>query len=98
LWLLSHAAKTRFGRDHRFSEITDYPAFRDRVPLRRYEGLWRDYWQPAFPRLVDCSWPGLIPFFAATSGTTTGATKYIPVTRAMIRSNRRAALDVWFFT
>ena len=95
--LLSRAAKTRFGRDHHFSEIADYPAFRDRVPLRRYEGIWRDYWRPAFPRLVDCSWPGLIPFFAATSGTTTGATKYIPVTRAMLRSNRRAALDVLVF-
>jgi hypothetical protein len=97
LRLLSRAANTRFGRDHGFSAIADYPAFRDRVPLRRYEGFWRDYWQPVFPCLVDCSWPGLIPFFAATSGTTTGATKYIPVTRAMIRSNRRAALDVLVF-
>jgi GH3 auxin-responsive promoter len=97
LQLISRAAATRFGRDHRFSEIDDYRAFRDGVPLRRYEDFWREYWQPAFPRLIDCSWPSLVPFFAATSGTTTGVTKYIPVSRAMLRSNRRAALDLLAF-
>jgi hypothetical protein len=97
LQLISRAAVTKFGRDHRFSEIDDYRSFRGNVPLRRYEDFWREYWQPAFPRLIDCSWPGLVPFFAATSGTTTGVTKYIPVTRAMLRSNRRAALDLLAF-
>jgi len=97
LRLLSRAVPTRFGRDHGFSEIDDYQAFRERVPLRRYEDFWREYWQPAFPRLIDCSWPGLIPFFAATSGTSTGTTKYIPVTPAMIRSNRKAAFDLLIF-
>jgi hypothetical protein len=97
LRLLSRAVSTRFGRDHGFSGIDDYHAFRERVPLRRYEDFWQEYWRPAFPRLIDCSWPGLIPFFAATSGTSAGATKYIPVTSAMIRSNRRAALDLLVF-
>ena len=32
-----------------------------------------------------------MPFLALTSGTTTGATKYIPVSRAMVASNRKAA-------
>ncbi|MBO0735442.1 MAG: GH3 auxin-responsive promoter family protein [Alphaproteobacteria bacterium] len=97
LRLLGRAAATRFGREHRFSKLADYRAFREAVPLRRYEDFWREYWQSAFPRLADCSWPGLIPFFAATSGTSTGATKFIPVTWEMIRSNRRAALDVLVF-
>jgi hypothetical protein len=47
-----------------------------------------------FPSLVDVSWPGRIPFFAASSGTSTGATKFIPVTWEMIRSNRQAGLDL----
>jgi hypothetical protein len=97
LRLLARAAATRFGREHHFSRLADYRAFRDTVPLRRYEDFWRQYWQPAFPRLADCSWPGLIPFFAATSGTSAGATKFIPVTWDMIRSNRSAALDVLVF-
>jgi hypothetical protein len=64
------------------------------VPLRRYEDFWTSYWQPAFPLLADVSWPGRIPFFAASSGTSTGATKFIPVTWEMVRSNRRAGLDL----
>jgi len=94
LRLVRKAAHTQFGRDHRFGEIRTLGNFQARVPLRRYDDMWAVYWQPAFPRLVDCSWPGTIPYFALTSGTTTGRTKYIPCSREMNRSNERAALDV----
>jgi len=94
LKLVRRAAATRFGVDHDFATIDGVDAFRARVPLRCYEDFWRDYWQAAFPRLTNLTWPGVIPFFAVTSGTTTGATKYIPCSRAMLRSNRRAGLDL----
>lgn len=94
LRLIRQAASTHFGRDHGFARIRDLHAFQASVPLRRYEDFWSAYWQKAFPGLVDCSWPGRIPFFAATSGTSTGATKFIPLSRQMLRSNRRAALDL----
>lgn len=92
--LVSRAADTRFGRDHGFARIRDIIEFQREVPLRRYEDFWAAYWQKAFPTLADITWPGRMPYFAATSGTTSGATKYIPVSRAMLRSNRRAALDL----
>lgn len=92
--LVHRAGATRFGRDHGFDRIGEVAAFQARVPLRRYEDFWRDYWQAAFPVLTDVSWPGTIPFFAVTSGTTTGATKYIPWTRAMNGSNLRAGLQL----
>ena len=92
--LLRQASVTRFGRDHGFSEIKDVADFQARVPLRRYEEMWRDYWQPAFPRLVDCSWPGEVGCFALSSGTTSGTTKYIPVTEAMNRANASGAKDM----
>ena len=81
--LVRHAADTRFGRDHGFANIHTVDDFQRRVPLRGYQEFWRDYWQESFPVLRDCTWPGLIPYFAQTSGTTTGTTKYIPYTRAM---------------
>ncbi len=93
--LVRRAQRTRFGQAHGFAEIRDVPSFQQRVPLRRYEEFWRDWWQPAFPRLTDQTWPGTIPYFAATSGTTTGATKYIPVSRAMLAANGRAVLDTF---
>ncbi|MCC7275489.1 MAG: GH3 auxin-responsive promoter family protein [Alphaproteobacteria bacterium] len=92
--LVRRAFGTRFARDHGFNRVAGVADFRRAVPLRRYETMWADYWQPAFPRLVDATWPGLVPFFAVSSGTTAGRTKYIPVTGEMRRSNVRAAFDV----
>ena len=92
--LIRRAATTRFGREHNFARIGDYRAYRQAVRLRRYEDFWSSYWRPAFPELVDVSWPGRIPFFAASSGTSTGATKFIPLTSEMLRSNRQAGLDL----
>jgi len=97
LSLVRSARDTRFGRDHGFAGIASIAEFQRQVPLRRYEDFWREYWQPAFPRLRDVSWPGTIPYFAVTSGTTTGNNKYIPVSRAMVAANRRAVLDIFSF-
>ncbi|MBV8574897.1 MAG: GH3 auxin-responsive promoter family protein, partial [Acetobacteraceae bacterium] len=94
LRLVRRAAQTRFGRAHGFASIQSVADFQARVPLRRYEDFWRDFWKPAFPQVAGVSWPGRIPFFAVSSGTSSGTTKYIPVSPAMTRSNKRAALDV----
>jgi len=58
------------GGDHSFAKINSIAGFQARVPLSRYEDMWRDYWQPEFPKLIDCTWPGTIPYFALSSGTT----------------------------
>ena len=92
--LVRRAAETRFGRDHDFRRITSIDDFQAAVPLRRYEDMWREYWQPAFPVLKNCTWPGTIPYFALSSGTSAGASKYIPCSEDIIRANSRAALDL----
>lgn len=89
--LVRMAGSTRFGRDHRFDEIRSVADFQDRVPARTYEELWDLYLKDHYPAFEDLTWPGRIPFLALSSGTTTGATKYIPVSRAMVASNRKAA-------
>jgi hypothetical protein len=94
LLLLRRARETRFGRAHDFARLGSVADFQKAVPLRSYEDFWREWWQPAFPRLADVTWPGRIPYLATTSGTTTGISKYVPVSRAMVRANRRAALDL----
>jgi hypothetical protein len=92
--LLRRAASTRFGARYEFATIHDVAGYQARLPLSDYEGFWRDWWQPDYPLLRDVTWPGRIPYFALSSGTTSGRTKYIPVSRAMVRANRAAALDV----
>jgi hypothetical protein len=92
--LLAQGRATRFGREHGFASIRSVADYQARVPLRRYEDFWREYWQPVFPVLQGATWPDRVPFLALSSGTTAGASKYIPVTGAMVRANRRAALDI----
>lgn len=94
LRLVRRAAATRFGHEHGFDAIRSIEDYQARVPLRWYEDFWQLYWQPAFPQLGGTTWPGRIPALALSSGTSTGSTKYIPVSSAMARSNRLATLDV----
>lgn len=93
--LVRAARDTRFGRDHDFASIRTVADYQSRVPLRTYNELWDGYWKEAFPNLIDCTWPGKMPYFAVSSGTSTGRVKYIPCSRQMVRSNARAALDIF---
>lgn len=92
--LVHRAQKTRFGRNHDFAAIRSVADYQRAVPLRRYDDFWRDYWSAVFPVLENVSWPGIIPCFANSSGTSSGVTKHIPVSAAMMNSNRRAAIDL----
>ena len=94
LKLVRTAAPTRFGRAHGFANIRTVADFQAAVPLRDYDAFHDEVWAGAFPQLADVGWPGPVPWFALTSGTSRDVTKYIPVTRAMVRSNKRAALDL----
>jgi hypothetical protein len=89
--LLRKARRTRFGREHGFDTIRSVADFQGAVPLRTYEDLWNDYLRNAYPLFDNLTWPGRIPYLALTSGTTTGATKYIPISPAMVASNLKAS-------
>ncbi len=95
--LVRCARRTRFGRDHHFDRIDSIAHFQDAVPIRTYESLWNDYLRDRYPVFEDLTWPGRIPFLALTSGTTQGATKYIPVSTEMVASNRKAARTMLAF-
>lgn len=93
--LVRSASSTKFGRAHGFSQISTVRAFQDQVPLRHYEDFHREFWHPDFPTLVDCTWPGTIPYFALSSGTTTGRSKYIPCSRETLMANWRGLNDIF---
>jgi hypothetical protein len=92
--LVRRARRTQFGQAHDFGRIHCHADFQRLVPLRTYEDFWRDYWQPAFPRLAGVTWPSALPYYALSSGTTSGTTKYVPVSREMLRSNQKAGATV----
>jgi hypothetical protein len=92
LRLVRQARDTKFGRDHHFADIQNITDYQKRVPIRTYEQFWNDYMEGAYPRLQGVTWPEFIPYYALSSGTTSGATKYIPVSRQMLASNKKAGL------
>jgi hypothetical protein len=92
LRLVRRARRTRFGVDHDFDGIRGIADYQRRVPLRTYENFWNDYWRGPFPYLAEATWPGPIPYVALSSGTSSGTTKYIPLSRQMLASNQKAAL------
>jgi hypothetical protein len=98
LQLIRFAQETHFGRQYDFARIRSVADYQRRVPLCDYETFWNSYWRPAYPDVHDITWPGSIPYFALSSGTTSGTTKHLPVSTAMLASNRRAALTslAWF--
>lgn len=87
--LLEGARETAFGRDHQFSAIRNYRDFKERVPVRDYEGL-----RPYIDRLVagepDVLWKGKPLYLAKTSGTTSGV-KYIPISNDSMPHHIKAA-------
>jgi len=94
LRLVRAGRDTAFGRDHGLDAVREVADYQQRVPLRGYDAFWEDYWKARFPVVENATWPGRIPYFAVTSGTSTGRTKYIPLTPAILRNNTRAGLDV----
>nr|WP_236637895.1 GH3 auxin-responsive promoter family protein [Mangrovicoccus ximenensis] len=95
--LLARAARTRFGAAHGFDRIAGPQDFAARVPLRGYDAFWQEWWQPGFPEIIDATWPGRIPYFALSSGTTTGRSKHIPYTPQMRRAAGLGFLDLLCF-
>jgi hypothetical protein len=105
--LLQKAVATDFGRDHGFSSFARLPfakaykEYRQKVPVRTYRDFWDEYFGPRFSDsggkrsliLENVTWPGKIPLFCETSGTT-APTKYIPFSNEMFAANKRAALDL----
>lgn len=76
--LVSSAKNTRFGMIHHFHHIKDYDGFKQNVPLHEYGDL-KAYIEEMREGSKDVLWPGRIEWFAKSSGTTSGVSKYIPV-------------------
>lgn len=93
--LLSEAADTAFGRHYGFREILNSKnpvrAFQERVPIHDYDKLYDQWWSRARKDEPDVCWPGQIPWFALSSGTSNATSKYIPVTPDIIRSMKKVS-------
>ncbi|MEO6489936.1 MAG: GH3 auxin-responsive promoter family protein [Ferruginibacter sp.] len=89
--LLRRARFTQFGQLYKFDEIllSRHPGkrFQELVPTYNYSKIYHDWWYKALEGIPDVCWPGVIKYFALSSGTSDASSKYIPVTKDLIRSN-----------
>lgn len=93
--LINKAKHTEFGKYYNFDQILQsnnvYQAFRDAIPAGDYLKM-APWWEKARTGAEDITWPGKIKHFALSSGTSDGASKYIPVSPEMVRAIRRASM------
>lgn len=87
--LISTAANTEFGKEHKFSSITSYNEFKQAVPLRDYEQF-KPYINKIKEGKHNILWKGKPIYFAKTSGTTSGI-KYIPISKDSISNHINSA-------
>jgi hypothetical protein len=76
--LLEAAKGTELGRAYRFDAIKSYADFAAAVPIFDYESF-ASYLEKNIKGKQQVFWPSTIQWFAKSSGTTAGRSKYIPV-------------------
>ena len=90
--LLTKARFTAFGQEYRFDDILmkqdPVKHFQQWVPVHDYQKIYDEWWIQTLEGVPDVTWPGKIYYYALSSGTSESASKYIPVTKDMLRSNR----------
>ncbi len=94
--LISKAEYTYFGEQYNFSgllhekNITE--AFRNTVPVHDYSSIFKSWWYRTLNGESFVCWPGRVKYFALSSGTSEASSKYIPVTREMIKAIQKTSL------
>src|SRR6185436_708678 len=89
--LLKKARFTEFGQKYLFDEVllSQHPGkkFQQLVPTHDYNKIYEEWWKKTLDGVPDVAWPGKIKYYALSSGTSEAASKYIPVTKELLRSN-----------
>jgi hypothetical protein len=99
--LLIQAKDTEFGKKYRFDLILKefkkpnkdfYRAFNSVVPVYNYEKIYNEWWYRLKAGEKNITWPGAIRYFALTSGTSGASSKYIPISKEMVKAIRKTGV------
>lgn len=89
--LLKKARFTEFGQKYRFDDALMNKnigkKFQELVPVHDYNKIYEEWWKKTLDGVPDVTWPGKIKYYALSSGTSEAASKYIPITKELLRSN-----------
>lgn len=98
--LLKKAQYTAFGQHYGFSKMLASPNmiedFRRTIPLSDYDLLHQEWWHRILDAEPNVTWHGKVNYFALSSGTTGAPSKYLPMTKEMIRAIRNSSFKTLF--
>ncbi len=77
-YLIARGKATEYGRNHLFNTMKSYEDFVQNVPVNTYEELKDDIDRMRHGER-DVLWPGVVKWYAKSSGTTNDKSKFIPV-------------------
>ena len=78
--LLKKGKQTQWGQEHGYDKILSYEQFAKSSPVNTYEEL-KDYIDRMRHGERNVLWPGLVKWYAKSSGTTNDKSKFIPVSQ-----------------
>lgn len=94
--LLKKAEFTAFGEHFHFTKLLQeknpIDVFQQSVQMYDYSSMYKQWWYRAIKGEPYVCWPGHIKYFALSSGTSEAASKYIPVTKEMLRAFKKGSV------
>lgn len=92
--LVEKARHTEFGKAHDFEQLFFSPNITEEFAKRVTPGDYSNmlpWWSRARDGEKDVAWPGKVNYFALSSGTSEGASKFIPITTDMLKTIKRTS-------
>lgn len=99
--LLIHGNRAAIGEKFDFYSILRtfkqhdeeyYERFKRQVPIYDYDKIFEEWWFKLLDGNKDITWPGKVKYFALSSGTSGAASKFIPITKDMVKAIRRTGV------
>lgn len=99
--LLLKAERTEIGKKYDFHGILNtfrsgneefYERYKGQVPIYDYDSIHAEFWRKLQEGKKNITWPGAVKYFALSSGTSGATSKYIPITKDMVKAIRRTGV------
>ena len=97
--LVKKAENTEWGKQHDFSTIKSYEDFAHSSKINTYEEL-KHFIDRMRQGEKDVLWPGMVRWYAKSSGTTNDKSKFIPVSKDALKDTHYAGgrdAVAWYF-
>ncbi|MDG1276341.1 MAG: GH3 auxin-responsive promoter family protein [Algoriphagus sp.] len=99
--LMIHSRETAIAKRYDFKSILSsfrkpggeyYTRFKTQIPIYDYDKIYQEWWHLLLEGKSDVTSPGVVKHFALSSGTSGATSKYIPITRDMIKAIRKTGV------